>query len=249
VRLVFLVADDPIYLPAFMERVLNVRAADTQAVYLVPARINRQSAVQNARRYYCTFGFHAAMGLGWRLLQAHAKRHSVKAVCRRRGLHAATVRDVNDAGFLEELRTISPDVIVSVSCSQIFGRDLLEVPFIGCLNIHGAILPAYRGLMPSFWMLANGEKRAGVSIHFTNEEIDAGDLCGQRTFDIDPTETLDQFLRRSKTVAADLLLEVLGATERNAVECVPLDPKSGSYYSWPNKEDVKRFRAHGRRFW
>jgi methionyl-tRNA formyltransferase len=249
VRVVFLVADDPIYLPAFMDRVLTVRAAATQSVYLVPARINGQSAIQNARRYYRTFGLHAAIQLGWRLLQVRAKRQSVEAVCRRRGVNAAAVHYANDAGFLEELRAISPDVVVSVSCPQILSRDLLEIPSVACLNIHGAILPAYRGIMPSFWMLANGEKCAGVSIHFVNEQIDAGDLCGQRTFDIEPTETLDQFLRRSKAVAADLVLEVLDAIERNAIKRVPLDLKSGSYYSWPDKEDVKRFRASGRRLW
>jgi methionyl-tRNA formyltransferase len=103
--------------------------------------------------------------------------------------------------------------------------------------------------MPSFWMLANGERRAGVSIHFVSEQIDAGDLCGQRVFGIEPTETLDQFLRRSKAIAADLLLEMLDAIERGAVARTPLDLTQGHAYSWPDKESVERFRASGRRLW
>ena len=96
-------------------------------------------------------------------------------------------------------------------------------------------------------MLANNEKRAGVSIYFMNEEIDAGDLCGQRTFDVLPDETYDSFLRRSKAVAANLLVEVLHNIEAGIVIRHPLDLSEGSYFSWPDPDSVKRFRAYGRR--
>ena len=108
---------------------------------------------------------------------------------------------------------------------------------------------AYRGVMPSFWMLANGETEAGVSIFFVNDDIDAGDLCAQRSFVIDPSETLDSFLRRSKTIAADLLLELLSQIDAGTVTSTPLNLRNGSYYSWPKREDVERFQAAGRRVW
>ena len=136
-----------------------------------------------------------------------------------------------------------------MSCPQIFKKPLIELAPRGCLNIHGAILPAYRGVMPSFWMLAHDEREAGVSIFFVNEDIDAGELCGQRTFEIGPDETLDAFLRRSKRIAADLLLEVLAALEEGRVPRTPLDLSKGSYYSWPDREAVGAFRANGRRVW
>lgn len=248
-NLVFLTAADPIYLPTFFERVLDVRAADTQTVYVVPPLFKDQTSIAAARRFYRTFGFDAVIGLAWRLLQARLKRRSIEAVCRKRRVPVADVQDVNAPEFLSELAARRPDVIVSVSCPQIFKKPLIELPPEGCLNIHGAILPDYRGVMPSFWMLANGEERAGVSIFFVNEQIDAGDLCGQRIFGIEPTETLDQFLRRSKTIAADLLLEVLDEIQRGTVKRTPLDLAQGTYYSWPDKESVERFRASGRRLW
>ena len=108
---------------------------------------------------------------------------------------------------------------------------------------------SYRGIMPSFWMLANGETRAGVSIYFVDERIDAGDLCGQRIFAIRPNESLDEFLHRSKALAADLLIEVLRAIEQGHVSRTPLDLAQGSYYGWPDKQAVERFRASGRRLW
>jgi methionyl-tRNA formyltransferase len=248
-KLVFLTAADPIYLPTFFERVLDAYAAETQAVYVVPPLFKDQTTVAAARRFYRTFGVHAVIGLASRLLQARLKRRSIAAVCQERGVRVAEARDVNAPEFLAKLAAMRPDVIVSVSCPQIFKKPLVELPPKGCLNIHGAILPDYRGVMPSFWTLANGEDRAGVSIFFVNEQIDAGDLCGQRIFDTEPTDTLDQFLRRSKAIAADLLLEVLDAIQRGTVTRTPLDLAQGTYYSWPDKESVERFRASGRRLW
>jgi hypothetical protein len=111
------------------------------------------------------------------------------------------VEDVNAPEFLEELRSLGAELLISVSCPQIFKKPLIELPPHGILNIHGAILPQYRGVLPSFWMLANGERQAGVSIYYVDTRIDAGELCGQRVYDIPPDQTLDGFLRRSKEIA------------------------------------------------
>jgi len=156
---------------------------------------------------------------------------------------------VNAPEFLDELRSLATDVVVSVSCPQIFKSPLIELPAKGCLNVHGALLPQYRGVLPSFWMLANGERRAGVSVYFVNEQIDAGDLCAQRAFDVLPHESLHEFLLRSKAIAAELVLQALADIERGTVERRRLDLSQGSYYSWPNGADVERFRAAGRRVW
>ena len=248
-KIVFLTTEDPIYLPDFFEAVLGERGRDTQAVYVVPPLYKDQTTLQAAVRYVRTFGLEGLVGLGPRVLGAKLRRRSIESVCRRKGVRCEEAQDVNAEGFLGELRVLDPDVIVSVSCPQIFRQSLIELPRKGILNIHGAILPQYRGVMPSFWMLANGEKQAGVSIYFVNEQIDAGDLCGQRVFDIRPDDTLDGFLRRSKTIAAELLLEVLERLEQGTLGRTPLDLSDGSYYSWPDKEAVKSFRAAGRRLW
>jgi methionyl-tRNA formyltransferase len=249
VKLVFLTTADPIYLPAFFAHVLDRRASETQAVYVVPPLYKGQTPFRAAWRYFRTFGLGSVIGLVVRTLQSKLRRSSIARVCEARAVRCDEVRDVNAPGFLDQLRELEPDIIVSVSCPQIFKSELIELPPKGLLNIHGAILPQYRGVMPSFWMLANGEKEAGVSIYFVDERIDAGDLCAQRTFPIAPDDTLDSFLRRSKAIAADLLLEVLPAVDNGSVEKRPLDLSKGSYYSWPDREAVHRFQAAGRRMW
>jgi methionyl-tRNA formyltransferase len=248
-RIVFLTTDDPIYLPAFFERVLGRWAAETVAVYVVPPLYRHQTRRAAAWRYYRTFGATATVALARRILEAHLRRQSVSSCCERYGVPCATAADVNTREFVGQLAALRPDLLVSVSCPQIFKRELIEIPVRGCLNVHGAILPNYRGVMPSFWMLANGETQAGVTVHFVDERVDAGELCGQAFFEIAPDETLDDFLRRSKRIAAELLMDVLARIESGTVERTPVDLTQGSYYSWPDRNAVRRFAAAGRRLW
>jgi methionyl-tRNA formyltransferase len=248
-RIAFLTTDDPLYLPAFFERVLAERAGDTALVGTVPPLYKDQTRRQALSRYYRTFGLRDTVVLASRTALAKARRRSVASACRHHGVRHTFIPNVNAPEFLDELRSLATDVVVSVSCPQIFKSPLIELPAKGCLNVHGALLPQYRGVLPSFWMLANGERRAGVSVYFVNEQIDAGDLCAQRAFDVLPHESLHEFLLRSKAIAAELVLQALADIERGTVERRRLDLSQGSYYSWPNGADVERFRAAGRRVW
>jgi methionyl-tRNA formyltransferase len=248
-NVIHLTTDDPLYLPAFFDRVLRDSHARTLAVYVVPPLYKKQTPLDAALRYARTFGLPDAARLAARVLGTKLRRESVAAVCARWNVRCEEVADVNAPAFLESLRRQNPDVLVSVSCPQIFKKPLIELPPKGVLNIHGAILPHYRGVLPSFWMLANGERQAGVSIYFVNEKIDAGDRCGLRVFDIPDDDTLDSFLRRSKAIAAELLLDVLAKVEQGTAPREPLDLAAGSYFSWPDAAAVKRFRARARRVW
>lgn len=248
-KITFLTTDDPIYLPAFFEHLLSKYGKETQAVFSVPPLYKNQTNLQAALRYYKTFGLTAAVGLGVRIGMVTARGQSIASVCKKHGVLYELVPDVNAEQFLHRLRESGTDLLISVSCPQIFKKPLIELPKLGCLNIHGAILPHYRGVLPSFWMLANQEKKAGVSVYYVNEKIDAGELCGQRIFEILPGESLDSFITRSKAIAAELLTEVLGKIEDGTITQSPLNLAEGSYYSWPNPEAVKRFRANGHHVW
>jgi methionyl-tRNA formyltransferase len=248
-KAVYLTTDDPIYLPAFYDRVLSGAPGHAQAVFVVPPLYRKQSAWAAALRYARTFGLLDAARLTMQVIGARLRGQSIAASCARHGVPCEEIADVNAPEFLARLRALAPDVLVSVSCPQIFRRPLIDLAPRGVLNIHGAILPQYRGVLPSFWMLANGERQAGVSIYFVDEKIDAGDRCGLTIFDITPDDTLDSFLRRSKRIAAELLLEVLSKVEAGTAPREPLNLAEGSYFSWPDPPAVERFRAAGRRVW
>jgi methionyl-tRNA formyltransferase len=246
----FLTTEDPLYLPMFFRRVLRDLAREhVVRVYSVPPLYKNQNSAQAARRYLASFGVTATFQLVTRVCRAKLVRQSIESCCRRAGIAYQLVTDVNAPEFLDHLRREKAELLISVSCPQIFGRELIDLPPRGILNIHGAILPQYRGVMPSFWMMANGERQAGVSIYFVNEKLDAGELCGQERFRIDAEETLDAFILRSKLISAELLLRTIDALERGRIERRPLDLAAGSYFSWPDAAAVERFRASGRRLW
>ena len=246
----FLTTGDPLYLPKFFARVLPpLSRRHAVRIYSVPPLYKNQTSSQAARRYLTSFGLEATIQLTIRLLGAKLARQSIESACHEAGVHYELISDVNAPEFLDRLRRERVDLLVSVSCPQIFRRALIELPRRGILNIHGAILPQYRGVMPSFWMLANGEQQAGVSIYFVNETIDAGELCGQTIFSIDPKETLDEFIMRSKLMAGELLLRTIDAMERGDVQRRALNLAEGSYFNWPDAKAVRRFRAAGRRLW
>lgn len=246
-RLGFLTTRDPLYLPAFFDQVLANWAVHTRAVYSVQPLYHQQTAIQAAWRYFRTFGGGASWSLALHLAQARFKRQSIQNVCQKWEVPYKEVKDVNAPEFLAKVRAEALDVLISVSCPQIFRAELIRACPSGILNIHGALLPRYRGVMPGFWMLANQESKAGVSIYFVNEAIDAGNLCAQRAFGIEPRETLHQFLHRSKAIAAELLQEALLKLRDGHLSCQPLNLAEGSYYSWPSAADYRRFRSAGRR--
>jgi methionyl-tRNA formyltransferase len=246
----FLTTDEPLFLPKFFERLLPALSLrHTLRVYSVPPLYKSQTSAQAARRYLASFGVSATIQLTTRLVRAKLAGKSIESVCRRTGVAYELIADVNAPAFLDRLRRENAELLVSVSCPQIFRRALIDLPPEGILNIHGAILPQYRGVLPSFWMMANGEQEAGVSIYFVNEAIDAGELCGQEVFSIRADESLEEFILRSKLIAADLLSRTIKAMERGNIERRPMDLAQGSYYPWPDAQAIQRFRAAGRRLW
>jgi methionyl-tRNA formyltransferase len=140
-------------------------------------------------------------------------------------------------------------LIVSVACPQIFKKELLSVPAKGAINIHGSLLPDYQGLLPSFWVLARGESRTGVTVHFIDEHIDHGDIIMQELVPIREDDTVHSLVMRSKIgVGKHVLVEAIGRIERGEVTPRKMDMSRSRYFSFPDAEAVRQFRAAGRRF-
>ena len=244
-KTVFLTTSDPIYLPAFFDRVLAGHASQTQAVYVVPPLYKGQTPVRALLRYWRTFGARGTMGLAARVLRAKVKRSSIQSTCARHGVVYSKVSDVNAADFVEHLREPGrTDRVRQLSADlQATAPGASSIRVVSTFTAR--CCPSTVACMPSFWMLANGERLAGVSIYFMDEQIDAGELCGQRIFEIEPEETLDAFLRRSKVSAAELLVEVLAKLEAGELERAPLDLTPGLVLFLagpPGRAPVPRFR-------
>ena len=113
------------------------------------------------------------------------------------------VADVNAPEFLDELRRLQVDLIVSLNTPQKLKRPLLALPTHGCINVHFGMLPRYRGILPIFYALMNGESSFGVTVHVMDEKLDNGDIVAQRAVPIAPGDDLETLYPKGFAAASD----------------------------------------------
>jgi methionyl-tRNA formyltransferase len=181
------------------------------------------------------------------LLGIIKKACSIEYYCRSHGVRILAYRNVNHPRFVRFVRESKIDLIVSVAASQIFKSEVLKAPRLGCINIHNAPLPDYRGMMPSFWQMFHGETQAVATIHEMIEEIDKGRIVYQERTTIEKGMTLDALIKKTRKVDALALLKVLHMFKQGRVKYRRLPKIKGSYYSFPSKRDVVEFKNKGYR--
>lgn len=257
-RIAVVTQDEPFYLPAFLERIARARGKDIVAMVIL--KPFNEKLLDTVRRAYSLYGLWDFLLYGFRFVGRKATNvvsaflplggpWSAADVARRHGIPVYRPKNINDRAFLTVLsRDIQPDVIVSVAASQIFKKDILNLPRCGCINVHTAPLPRYRGMLPTFWVLLNGEKETAVTVHYMTGKLDDGDIVRQQAVPIAPEDSLDSLIRKTKRIGVEVLLEALEEIEQGAVVCQPNDASQATYFSFPTKEDARRFRAQGRRF-
>jgi len=131
---------------------------------------------------------------------------SVGDLARAHGIPVFTPRSPNDPEFVARLASFDADVFLSVWYRRILGENVLALPRIAALNLHGSLLPLYRGRAPVNWVLVNGETRTGVTLHHMTVEADAGDIVAQEPIDIHPDDTALSLYGRVVKAGVDLLL-------------------------------------------
>jgi methionyl-tRNA formyltransferase len=139
------------------------------------------------------------------------------------GLAVEQVERVAAPEFLERLAALAPDLAVVVAFGQIFPRALLDLPRLGCLNVHASLLPRWRGAAPIPAAIAAGDVETGVSIQRMEEGLDTGPVHAERATSIGARETAGELSRRLASIGAELLLEVVEELERGAGAPRPQD--------------------------
>ena len=165
---------------------------------------------------------------------------SISQVAKKRKIKTITTENVNDTTYLDMLRRLKPDIIVS-SCSQIFRKELLSLPKIGCINRHSGLLPSYGGVFPVFYAMINNEKYIGVTVHRMEQAIDSGSILYQEKIQINKNDTLFSLYEKAYKVSVNATIyavEVICGNQRPHI----LSVKKSSYYSFPKKTDWDEFR-------
>jgi len=153
-------------------------------------------------------------------------------------------KDINSDEYIKKVKSLDIDVIISISCPQLFKEKLLNsVKY--CLNAHGTLLPRHRGVFGSWWTLFSGDKVGGSTIHTMELKLDAGDIIWQKEFPIEKNDTQFSIAYKTKLDMAQGLVEVLEQISiNNSIK--KLEPRyEMSYHRAPNKEQGKEFHKRG----
>ncbi len=145
--------------------------------------------------------------------------------------------DVNTPQWTEKVSRLAPDVIFSFYYRHMLSPDILNMPASGAYNLHGSLLPAYRGRTPVNWAIVNGEKQTGVTLHYMTVKPDAGDIVGQKTVEIVFQDTARTLYDKLCGAAGALLEEVLPLIREGRAPRIPQELTKGSYYSGRRPED------------
>jgi len=144
----------------------------------------------------------------------------------------------NNPEFLEEVRKLNPDLICVVAYGKILPQELLDIPKYGCVNVHGSLLPEYRGAAPIQWAVLNGDKKTGVTTMFMNAGMDTGDMILKEEVEIGEDETTGELWDRLKTIGANLLIKTVKEIE-NGTATRTKQPEEGTMAPMLSKEMAK----------
>ncbi|MBO1056278.1 MAG: methionyl-tRNA formyltransferase [Dolichospermum sp. JUN01] len=142
-----------------------------------------------------------------------------------------------DVETLTQLKQIEADIFVVIAYGQILSKKILDMPKLGCINVHGSILPQYRGAAPIQWSIYNGEKETGITTMLMDKSMDTGDMLLKATIPIQLLDNAQVLAEKLAITGADLLIETLYKLERQEVTPIPQDHTAATYASLIQKPD------------
>ena len=253
-RIILLTQDDPFYLAQNIDYLIKNLPSHSEVVATVVFDVSpfgkRESFTDKLKKTYHIFGFGFFVNYGFKFVFSNLNPNKkVKNILAKYNVPLVEIEgNINKVENLDRLRAYKPDLLISIAGNQIFKLPLINLAPKGCLNLHTALLPKYRGLMPSFWVIKNNEKYTGVSIFFVDEGIDSGEILVQKKVEIG-NKTQAELIDETKLLGMQAILESVEKIHVGNYELIPNPNEEMTYFSFPTKEDVKAFLASGKRFY
>jgi methionyl-tRNA formyltransferase len=143
----------------------------------------------------------------------------------------------NTRRFTQQIRALQPDVILSFYYRRLLSRELLTIPALGGINLHGSLLPKYRGRAPVNWALVHGERQTGVTLHYMTEDADAGDIIAQYAVEITFEDTALTLFTKVAQAGHSLFHDTFPLIKTGRAPRLPQDPRQASYYGARRPQD------------
>lgn len=179
-------------------------------------------------------------GRGMKLIPSDVKKYAIE-----QNLEVVQpVKVRNNPEFVEQLKNINPDVICVVAYGKIIPKEILDIPRLGCINVHGSLLPKYRGAAPIQWAVLNGDKETGITTMFMDVGMDTGDMINKEVVQIGDDETTGELWDRLSIIGAKLLVKTLEDLENGTYKrekqgddftVAPMIKKEMAKIDWENQ--------------
>jgi len=258
-NILIITQEDPFYVRLFFEEFFKLYSplSEIKSVVVAPT-MGKKTFTQLLKQMYDFYGPFDFLRMGTKYayykvcnsLSRHLsfKRfYSIAQLCRHYKVPVRNCANINSEDFLKDLREMDLDLIISIAAPQIFKKKLIEIPTRGCINIHNAKLPKYRGMLPNFWQMLNGEKAVGTTVHRINAGVDDGEILLQRETPIERGESLDSLIKKTKRFGAGLIVETVRMIKTDTLSPMPNSKEEATYFSFPTKDDVREFKRRGHR--
>lgn len=250
-------AEEPLYLPRYLEPVLETHRDAIEAVVIAPPATG---LTVELRRQLRMFGPAAFLRMGTRVARGRilnalpfdfgrrltGRYHGVGTLARAHGVPVRQVTDVTAPAFVDRFEERDPDVVLSVVCGQRLPPAVLDVPDVA-LNLHGSLLPKYRGRAVAFWPLYYDDAETGVTAHVMTDEFDAGSIVEQRAFDIGATDTMHDVSLKLADAGSELAVDLLDRLPAD-LNTRPNPTGPEDYHTLPTPEERREFLRQGHRF-
>lgn len=163
----------------------------------------------------------------------------VKELALEHGIEVFQPKTLRDKAVQQTLRDLKPDAIVVAAYGKILPKAVLELPQLGCVNVHGSLLPRYRGAAPIQWAVLNGETVTGITTMMMADGIDTGDILLKEKTEIGENETAGELFDRLKEIGAGLLLKTLEGLEQGTLQGIPQRGEDATLAPMLTKEQAR----------
>ena len=171
-------------------------------------------------------------GRGYAMMPPPVKQYALEA-----GLDVYQPETLKDEAFFELLSTLSPDLIAVVAYGKILPKSVIDYPKYGCINVHGSLLPEYRGAAPMQRAILDGKEKTGITIMYMAEGLDTGDMLLSRELVINENDNFENIHDGLGMLGAEMLVEIIPMLQSGAAIRVPQDDSLSSYAKKITKED------------
>ena len=258
-KIEFLTDDNPLYVAPFFDEFFRHYGTEFEITHVSSCRpMGGRSRPRLMRQLLHLYGPLGITRLTVRWIAARtlglvprsrgaAHYRTLQQLCRAYGVPFQKIGSPNNPALVAATKERGSDLVVSVACPYILKEALLTTPRLGCINMHHAPLPKYKGMMPTFWQMYHGEKKVGVTIHYMNAKVDEGAALFQGEMAIEPDDSLDSLIVRSKRHGAHCMAQVLRGLASQTQKTIQLEQRPSSYFTFPTIDEIREFRRRGHR--